>query len=82
MEDKVLGFQFEPMCANRTWASYSYGSTRMAGFSRGILPRQWGDGKFAGGGDFLSGGGNLRKSEFDHLNLEPFSKLKTIFWKY
>ena len=40
----------------------------------------WGEMRnFARGGD-LSGGGNLRKSDFDHSNFFP--KLKTTFCKY
>ena len=51
---------------------YNYEQLHTPGFSKsdkglGESP-QWGDGKFCWG-DFLSGGGNLTRSDFDHLNL-------------
>ena len=40
----------------------------------------WG-GNFTGGGFFLLGEGNLRRSDFDDSN-QPFAKLKTAFCEY
>ena len=40
--------------------------------------KRWGNGKFCWGGCFLSGDGNLRRSDFDHSNFFQSQKQHSV----